>query len=139
MSSITWTPRAVASEARSWQGCVWRVMEAQHIASTMKLVDDAGEQDVLEALLESSKPALPEASQVLHYLLQAPFRYPPPPGGSRFRGPNDSGVFYGAELSHGLRRGGLLALAFSPGCGKSRSAAPGRAYGVQIGRRWANG
>ena len=33
----------------------------------------------------------------LHWLLFTPFRYPPPPGGSRFRGPNDPGVFYGAD------------------------------------------
>lgn len=34
----------------------------------------------------------------MHYRVQAPFRYPPPPGGSSFRAPNDSGVCYGAEL-----------------------------------------
>ena len=34
----------------------------------------------------------------MHYRVQAPFRYPPPPGGLSFRAPNDSGVCYGAEL-----------------------------------------
>ena len=97
MSFTTWTPRAVGSEVRHWQGRAWRMVEAQHVASTMKLVDDVAEQELLEDLLESSKPPVPPTTTILHYLVQAPFRYPPPPGGSRFRGPHDPGVFYGAE------------------------------------------
>jgi len=73
------------------------MVEAQHIASTMKLVDDALEQDLLEQLLEGHKPAPPEAAAPLHYLLATPFRYPPLPSGSRFRAPTDPGVFYGAQ------------------------------------------
>lgn len=72
------------------------MVEAQHVVSTMKLVDDAAEQDLLEALLEGSKPPRPAAAAGLHYLLATPFRYDPPPGGSRFRGQADPGVFYGA-------------------------------------------
>ncbi len=34
----------------------WRVVEAQHIAATMKIVDDVSEQGLLESLLERSKP-----------------------------------------------------------------------------------
>jgi hypothetical protein len=65
----------------------------------MALVDSVAEQAVLERLVESSKPPVPRevAGLNLHWLLFTPFRYPPPPGGSRFRGPNDPGVFYGAE------------------------------------------
>jgi hypothetical protein len=63
----------------------------------MKLVDDAAEQDVLESLLETGKPPAPPLAPALHYLLAAPFRYDPPPGGSRFRGVGDPGVFYAAE------------------------------------------
>lgn len=73
------------------------MVEAQHVASTMKLVDDAEEQDLLEQLLEQHKPALPPAAAPLHYLLATPFRYPPPPGGSRFRAGTDPGVFYAAQ------------------------------------------
>lgn len=72
------------------------MVEAQHIASTMKLVDNRAEQDLLESLLEASKPARP-AEPELHYLLATPFRYHPLRGGSRFRAPHDPGVFYGAE------------------------------------------
>lgn len=95
MSFNTWTPLAVSSEARPWQGEVWRMVEAQHIASTMKIVDSRDEQDVLEALLETSKPAQPSAA--LDYLLATPFRYAPQGNGSRFRATHDPGVFYGAE------------------------------------------
>src|SRR6185295_14758670 len=52
---------------------------------------------LLEELIESVKPAPPEAAKGLHWLLFTPFRYPPLPSGSRFRSPVDPGVFYGAD------------------------------------------
>ena len=97
MSSITWTPTALAASAFAWAGEAWRVVEAQHAASTMKLVDTAAEQALLETLLEQAKPPLPEAARGLHYLLATPFRYPPLPRGSRFRAAGEPGVFYGAD------------------------------------------
>lgn len=75
----------------------WRAVEAQHRSSTMALVDTMDEQALLESLLEQSKPALPDGMASLHWLLFTPFRYPPLPTGSRFRGPGDPGVFYGAD------------------------------------------
>ena len=97
MSFNTLTPAAVSSEARPWAGVVWRMVEAQHTASTMKIVDNSDEQDLLETLLEGSKPTQPARAQSLDYLLATPFRYYPLRGGSRFRAINDPGVFYGAE------------------------------------------
>ena len=97
MSPNTWTPHALSSEAVPWRGQAWRMVEAQHIAATMKLVDGQDEQDLLEALLESSKPAQAPGTQRLHYLLATPFRYHPHRTGSRFRSATDPGVFYGAE------------------------------------------
>jgi hypothetical protein len=47
-------------------------VEAQHVASTMKIVDDAAEQDLLESLLEASKPPLPDPADGLDYLLASP-------------------------------------------------------------------
>ncbi len=85
---------AVAGQLRH---ALWRAVEAQHVASTMALVDSIEEQHVLERLLDDAKPLVPAAAAHLHWLLFTPFRYPPPPGGSRFRGPNDPGVFYGAD------------------------------------------
>ncbi len=65
----------------------------------MALVDSATEQQVLERLIDASKPPVPvgTAARSLHWLLFTPFRYRPPAGGSRFRGENDPGVFYGAD------------------------------------------
>jgi hypothetical protein len=98
VSSTTWTTRAVASSAVALRFDVWRAVEAQHVAATMALTDTVDEQHLLERLLEESKPPVPPAARRLHWLLFTPFRYPPPPGGSRFRGPGDPGVLYGADL-----------------------------------------
>jgi len=76
------------------------MVESQHIAGTMKLVDSLAEQDLLESLLEASKPRHGADAVGLDYLLATPFRYDPRRGGSRFRGETDPGVFYGAELGY---------------------------------------
>ncbi len=73
----------------------WRGVEAQHVVSTMRLVDTSEEQDLLEELLEGSKPPMPAASQPKHYLLSTPFRYSPAHR-SRFRPANSRGQWYGA-------------------------------------------
>jgi hypothetical protein len=75
---------------------LWRVVEAQHTASTMRLVDSLSDQALLENILEESKPKLPAGAEKLHYLLATPFRYRPR-AGSRFRRPFEAGVWYGAE------------------------------------------
>lgn len=72
------------------------MVEAQHTASTMRLVDSLADQAALETVLEASKPSLPPGTSGLHYLLSTPFRYRPRIG-SRFRAPFDAGVWYGAE------------------------------------------
>jgi len=63
----------------------------------MPLVDSLDEQLVLERLIDDVKPAVPASARRLNYLLFTPFRYAPPPGGSRFRAGDDPGVFYGAD------------------------------------------
>lgn len=88
------------SLARPLRDTLWRIVESQHIASTMKLVDSAAEQDVLEILLEQGKPPAPLSTTKFDYLLASPFRYPPYPAGSRFRSSTDPGVFYGAHDIH---------------------------------------
>ncbi len=97
MSSTTWTPLAVASSAHWAQLRLWRAVEAQHVIATRALVDNQQEQELLETLLERQKPPVPARAAGLDYLLYTPFRYAPPPGGSRFRGEADAGVWYGAE------------------------------------------
>lgn len=96
MRFTTWTPPAVASEARRLRRRLWRAVEAQHVASTLRLVDNSAQQLLLERILESSKPPLPQSAANLHYLLGTPYRYPSP-FGSRFRASTQPGVWYGAE------------------------------------------
>jgi hypothetical protein len=96
VSSNIWTPHAVESESRRAQRRLWRAVEAQHIASTLRLVESVEEQLLLERLLDESKPPLPPDAGDLHYLLATPFRYTSPVG-SRFREPANAGIWYGAE------------------------------------------
>jgi hypothetical protein len=95
----TWTTAALSPEIRRLAGLCWRVVEAQHVVSTMALVDTLEEQALLEQVLDDSKPAVPADCRGLHYLLFTPFRYGAPyPRGSRFRRAGMSpGVFYGSQ------------------------------------------
>lgn len=99
MSSPTWTPGALSSERRRYAGRCWRLVEAQHRVSTLKLVDNLAEQQLLEELIEVAKPVVPPECRHLDYLLATPFRYGAPyPNGSRFRRAGyTAGVFYAAE------------------------------------------
>lgn len=98
MSLPIWTPDALRSEAAPRSGSAWRLVEAQHRVSTMKLVDTLDEQQLLEEELERTKPPGPPECRHLHYLLSTPFRYGRYPGNSRFRREGYSpGVYYAAE------------------------------------------
>ncbi len=100
----------LVEQAVALGGRIWRAVEDQHRAATRKLVTTREDQERLEELLESSKPAYPASARRLHYLLKTPFRYRPPKRyGSRFRRPYaPHGVFYGAEH----RRTALAELAY---------------------------
>src|SRR5262245_59950528 len=99
MSSPTWTRVALSSEFRHMAGPCWRLVEAQHYVSTLKLADTLAEQLLLEELIEGSKPAIPLECRHLNFLLATPFRYGAEyPRGSRFRRAGMSeGVFYASE------------------------------------------
>ena len=100
MSLPIWTPAALRSEAKARQGRCWRLVEAQHRVSTMKLVDTPDEQALLESEIEQTKPPVPAECAKLHYLLSTPFRYGRYPGNSRFRREGYSpGVFYASEVA----------------------------------------
>jgi hypothetical protein len=91
-----WKPAWFDTGIHSKAAALWRGVEAQHVISTLKLTDSRQEHEVLESLLEASKPPLPADARGQHFLLFTPFRYrarfP-----SRFRRPADPGVWYGAE------------------------------------------
>ena len=75
----------------------WRLVESQQKTSTRRLVDTVEEHDILETLLESTKPALDEHYlKNYHYLLYTPFRYPPLKYGSRFGSTTERAIWYGS-------------------------------------------
>lgn len=92
---MAWSPEWLAT-ARKSERELWRSVEAQHQVATMRLVDDLEEQQLLEQLLDASKPPLTVPRPGLHYLVFTPFRYSSP-WPSRFRRPNEPGAWYGAD------------------------------------------
>lgn len=95
---MTTVLRVEERDVRTLATTAQRIVEAQHRVATWKLVDSALEHEVLEDLVERSKPRLPaEEPRGLHYLLATPFRYPPLRHGSRFGRRDERGLWYGAE------------------------------------------
>lgn len=120
MSPTTSTPSAATVEAElgPLEGRPWRVVEAQHVVSTRKLVDSAAEQELLEELIERAKPPRPPEPELegLHYLLATPFRYPPLPHGSRFGTRAERSLWYGADrLPTALAEAAYYRLVFLEG------------------------
>ncbi|NNC76675.1 MAG: RES family NAD+ phosphorylase [Woeseiaceae bacterium] len=79
-------------------GTLKRLVENQEQKVTVSLVDSLAEHDVLENLIEESKPSgsvHPRLAQ-LDYLLTTPWRYPPLKWGSRFGRRFEPSLFYGA-------------------------------------------
>lgn len=98
MALPIWIPDALHSEARAHDQGYWRCVEAQHVVSTLRLVDTADDQLLLEDILEETKPPVPPECERLHYLYATPFRYGLYPNGSRFRRAGQTqGVFYVSE------------------------------------------
>jgi hypothetical protein len=93
-----WTSCGAKANVRRLAGRAWRAVEGQHVVSTRKLVDSREDQELLERLIERSKPPLPDGPEFtgLHYLLSTPFRYPPLAHGSRFGTRAERSLWYGA-------------------------------------------
>ena len=108
------------------------------MVSTLALVDTVGEQQLLEQLLDASKPPVPPECRRLHYLLATPFRYGAAyPAGSRFRRAGlTPGVFYAsltlatAVGEMAFRR--LLFFAESPGTPWPANAGEYTAFAVRF-------
>lgn len=100
MTSDIWASCRDQARPRALGGEVLRLVESQEQVATSRLVGTLAEQELLETMLEASKPPLPARAQRLHYLLSTPFRYPPLRHGSRFGGRDEPSLFYAAR---GLR------------------------------------
>ena len=91
-----WQKLITKTEPVTVMGKLKRIIENQEQKVTVALVDDHEEHQVLEAMLEESKPAVPRELLRLDYLLRSPWRYPPLKWGSRFGRRHEPGIFYGA-------------------------------------------
>lgn len=88
-----WTESEGIKSVKSLNLEPWRMVESQHISSSRDLVDSRGEHDLLEELLENSKPSIANNK---HYLIYTPFRYPPLKYGSRFGNTYEQSLWYGS-------------------------------------------
>lgn len=87
----------INQQRSSLNGKLYRMVENQEQVATRGLVDNAAEHDLLESILEQSKPPYhQDTPDGMDYLLKTPFRYPPLKYGSRFGTTNEAGIFYGA-------------------------------------------
>jgi hypothetical protein len=91
-----WAACADAAPSSDLAGDLLRICESQSQVATRSLVDDLGEQALLETLLEHAKPPLDRRIRGMHYVLASPFRYPPLRHGSRFGSRLEPSLFYGA-------------------------------------------
>jgi len=92
-----WAAVGAQAQPRPLTGEILRLVESQEQVATNQLVSTLAEQDLLESMLEASKPPLPKGTARLDYLLATPFRYPPLPHGSRFGGRHEPSLFYAAR------------------------------------------
>lgn len=96
MVTDVWMKCDGISHVTSLNETAWRIVEAQDLLATRKLVDSIYEQNLLEEMIESTKPALAKKLHTLHPLLYTPFRYPPLKHGSRFGKRSEPSLWYGS-------------------------------------------
>jgi hypothetical protein len=97
MSAI-WASIAEQVQPALLGGTLHRVVESQSEVATLGLVGgDLAAQDLLERMLEVSKPPLRVDTENLDYLLKTPWRYPPLAYGSRFGSRHEPSLFYGSR------------------------------------------
>jgi hypothetical protein len=96
MISEIWQKCKGIKNIQTIRDTAWRIVEAQEIISTRKLVDTYEEYEILEALIESDKPMLKEELKGYHPLLYTPFRYAPLEYGSRFGNRLQPALWYGS-------------------------------------------
>ncbi len=91
-----WLACKDAAQPEPLTGAVIRVVEPLASRALLSLVDDLQEQALLETLLETNRPQVPDSALRLHDLLRTPFRDPPLKYGSRFGTHLEPSLFYGS-------------------------------------------
>ncbi len=91
-----WQSIESSSLVDNLSGTLHRLVESQGQIATRELVSgDLQKQQVLEELLEPSKPPVLPGTEHLDYLLATPWRYPPLLYGSRYGRYTEPSLFYG--------------------------------------------
>lgn len=93
---VDWDVCLSEGEPVRLSGVLLRLVESQEQVATNQLVSSLDRQAMLEDLLEATKPRLRKGTELLHYLLATPFRYPPLKHGSRFGTRSEPSLFYGS-------------------------------------------
>ena len=78
---------------------VYRWIEGDDDIGIVKMADGVGNQNRLDELIDSTKPAIDKSSR--HYLIKTPFRYPPLKYGSRFGTTLMPSYFYASNSTAG--------------------------------------
>ncbi|MGE5476344.1 MAG: RES family NAD+ phosphorylase [Bacteroidales bacterium] len=115
-------------------------MEDQSTAATTRLTDSLADQELLEQLLDQTKPPMPPECEGYDFLLATPFRYAPYPDGSRFRrAMQPEGAFYGAEqVETAVAELAFYRLLFfyeAPAAKRPNMAAEHSAFSVRVSAR----
>ncbi len=99
-----WRRVVAHAQPGNLMGTLRRLVENQEQKVTLRLTDNLAEHDVLESLLEESKPDGIQHTGLgrFDYLLRTPWRYPPLKWGSRFGRRFEPSLFYGALDRHAL-------------------------------------
>lgn len=99
-----WRKLLQSAKTTPLMGTLKRMVENQQQKVTVVLVDSFDEHDVLERMLEESKPSFGHHGQLnrLDYLLRSPWRYPPLKWGSRFGRRFEPSLFYGSLTKDAL-------------------------------------
>ena len=97
MSLTTWTPAAIASKATAFSQRMGRLALKSSQSSIYKITDTDDEAALVVRAITSQRANSINTFGELHPLMREPFTAKAYPGGSRFRGQFDPGVFYCAD------------------------------------------
>lgn len=88
-----WEKAAGVKQQHSIDCFAWRIVESQSVLSSRNLVDTREEHEILEEMIEASKPIVEKTTD---YLIFTAFRYPPLKYGSRFGTKFQPSLWYGS-------------------------------------------
>jgi hypothetical protein len=97
MSSDIWTSAAVASSADQYDSTTYRFTSSDGKAAIQEVSNSARTVEIVEGILYQYRSRISVQSEKLHRMLATPFERTDLIRQTRFRGPQDPGVYYCAE------------------------------------------